>query len=110
MSSAETGRMSDAVVVLAHWRTTAEAVSEVLSALDALTPLTKAEPGCRDFQVFQDADDPTSIVLVEHYADAAAQQAHVQSDHYRELIVEWVRPLLSERQVEMLRPYTGSDF
>lgn len=40
------------------------------------------EPGCTRFEVFQQEDDPTRFMLVEHYHDEAAVESHRQTAHY----------------------------
>ena len=51
------------------------------------------EPGCRRFDVHQDRDQATRFLLIEHYDNLPALQAHRASDHYRsfrEDTAEWV--------------------
>ena len=43
-------------------------------------------------------DNPT-VLLSEGYRSAAAQQAHVNSDHYKKLATGGIVPLLNEREV-----------
>lgn len=92
------------VVVLAHWRTTAADVSEVLQQAQAARESSLAEPGCLGYEILQDTADPTQIVLVEHYRDQAALDAHLASPHYHEFVVERIRPRLTDRAVEVLEP------
>ncbi|MEL6643404.1 MAG: putative quinol monooxygenase [Pseudomonadota bacterium] len=40
------------------------------------------EPGCHQFDVVQDRDDPHQILLYEVYTDEAAFQHHVKTPHY----------------------------
>ena len=94
---------SDPVVVLAFWHTTPDLLSAVLAAITELRSRTLVERGCTGYEALQQIGDPTWIVLIEEYRDAAAQQDHVNSDHYREIVVERIRPMLIERRVEMLR-------
>jgi quinol monooxygenase YgiN len=94
----------ESVVVVAHWQTTQESLAAVLTAIAELLPLALAEPGCTGYEAFQQIGDPTHLLLVEHYRDANAQDAHVTSAHYRELVVERIRPLLTARRVEVLHP------
>ncbi|WP_445166579.1 putative quinol monooxygenase [Mycolicibacterium sp. Dal123E01] len=91
------------VVVIAHWQTTEADLDTVLNKVAALVPLCLAEPGCIGYQAFQDAEAPTSLVIVERYRDEEAQRAHVNSSHYQEYVAHGIRPLLTDRQVETLR-------
>lgn len=43
---------------------------------------SRAEPGCISFEWFRAADDPNEWLLVEVFRDAAAGEAHVQSEHF----------------------------
>ena len=40
------------------------------------------EPGCRHFDVCQDAENPHVFFLYELYDDAAAVEAHGKTEHY----------------------------
>ncbi|MDZ7887017.1 MAG: antibiotic biosynthesis monooxygenase family protein [Mycobacterium sp.] len=93
-----------AAIVVAHWYTTAENLPEVLASAAAAKPLSLAEPGCLGYSILQDTEDSSHVVLVEHYRDTAALEAHLNSAHYQDLIAGRVRPLLTERSVEHLQP------
>lgn len=41
------------------------------------------EPGCQQFDVAQDPNDPSSFFLYEIYDDEAAFKAHLESDHFK---------------------------
>ncbi len=41
------------------------------------------EPGCYQFDVTQQADDPTKFVFYEVYADAAAFESHGKQPHFQ---------------------------
>lgn len=65
---------------------------------EAITINAKAsvddEPGCRQFDVAQDAADEASFFLYEVYDDEAAFQAHVQTPHFKlfdEMSAAWVK-------------------
>lgn len=92
------------VVVVAHWRTTEADLPQVLEYAAAARPLSLAEPGCLGYEILQDTEDPTHVVLVEHYRDSAALDAHLESSHYQDLVVGRIRPLLADRAVELLQP------
>ncbi|MET0703680.1 MAG: putative quinol monooxygenase [Mycobacterium sp.] len=92
------------VVVVAHWKTSDASLAAVLAHVAALAPQSLAEPGCLGYEAFQALGDPTTLLLVEHYRDSAALDEHLNSAHYQELVVGQIRPLLTDRQVEFLRP------
>jgi quinol monooxygenase YgiN len=43
------------------------------------------EPGCRQFDVCRDPQDPALFFLYELYDDEAAIQAHLETAHFRKL-------------------------
>lgn len=47
------------------------------------TAATRAEPGNLFFEWSRSLEDPNEYVLVEGFADSAAGEAHVSSDHFR---------------------------
>ena len=55
------------------------------------------EPGCLEFSVYQDVDDPRRILLYERYTDEDAFQEHRQRPHFRDLVEAQVAPLLEKR-------------
>ena len=63
-----------------------------------------SEPGCLGYQVLRSLEDPAGLVLIESYRDEAALDAHLSSPHYQDLVVGRIRPLLTDRRVEFLRP------
>jgi quinol monooxygenase YgiN len=91
------------IVVIARWRMPEERVSEVLPLVAALRQRSLAEPGCLGYDVFRNTDDPGLVLLLERYRDGAAIEAHRNSLHYQELVVRRIIPMLSSREVELLR-------
>lgn len=92
------------IVVVARWRMAPEAVPEVLALVADLREQSLAEPGNQGYEAFQSAGEPGELLLLERYADQAAIEAHRASAHYQALVVRRILPLLSGRQVELLRP------
>jgi quinol monooxygenase YgiN len=82
------------LVHTAHLRVRSDSVAAFRDRLvrHASTTLA-AEPGCHQFLIHQDITDPTLFLLVEHYADQAALDAHRVAPHYlafREDVKDWV--------------------
>ena len=92
------------VVVVAHWQTTEAALHTVLADIAALRPRSLGEPGCVGYEAFQSVSEETRLVLIEHYRDDDALEAHLSSPHYQEIVAGRIRPLLTDRRVEILRP------
>ena len=93
----------DEIVVVARWQATEETLAEILQHVPILRRESLAEPGCRGFEIFRQLEDPVELLLIERYADAAAQESHKNSKHYRELVAGRIVPLLKSRSVELLQ-------
>jgi quinol monooxygenase YgiN len=93
----------ESVVVVARWQTTEASLHTVLGHIAVLRPQALAEPGCLGYEAFQSVDDPTTLVLIEHYRDRSALDSHLNSSHYQEAVLGRIRPLLIDRRVEFLR-------
>lgn len=57
----------------------AEFRNDILSALDRLVEHSRTEPGTLQYEVLTDIENPSRIAVFEHYTDAAALQAHLDS-------------------------------
>ncbi|HTY72654.1 MAG TPA: putative quinol monooxygenase [Actinomycetes bacterium] len=98
-----------AFTVVAQYRVVPEEVQTVHEALRQMLEPTRAEPGCRSYQVYVDPSDELRVVLVETYADEAAFQAHLASPHFERWLRGTVLPRLTERTRWDLIPLDTSD-
>jgi (4S)-4-hydroxy-5-phosphonooxypentane-2,3-dione isomerase len=57
----------------------------------------RKEPGCRQFDVLADPQDPTRMMLYEVYDDERAFEAHQQTPHFKKYLADAV-PLLASRE------------
>ena len=82
------------IVHTAHLRARPEALDKFRARLLRHAQITlDNEPGCSRFDVHQERSDPTLFLLIEHYADDGAIEAHRKSPHYlafREDVKDWV--------------------
>ena len=56
-------------------------IEETKAALGSLVAPTRDEVGCISYELFQSDADPTEFVTIEEWADQAAIDAHMGSDH-----------------------------
>ncbi|MBT8227180.1 MAG: antibiotic biosynthesis monooxygenase [Dactylosporangium sp.] len=70
------------LVVHVHVAVEVEQVDGFLKATLINAQASVGEPGVVRFDVVQDEADPTHIVLIEVYRDAAAAAAHKETPHY----------------------------
>jgi autoinducer 2-degrading protein len=78
-----------------------EAVAELLRTL---MPLSRAEPGCLQYDAHRDPGDPNAFFLFERYADEEAFAAHGASAHFKEFVLGQALPLLATRERLLLTP------
>jgi len=92
------------VYVFARWKVKEGNMEDVLQLLTSLRTATRAETGNIFYTVCRDNADPNTLLLSEGYTNPEAQQAHVNSDHYKKLASSKIIPLLDEREVFLTTP------
>jgi autoinducer 2-degrading protein len=89
---------------VAHWEAEAEHGDFVADQLLELSTRSLAEPGCLVYEPSRDRDHPNRFVLYEQYQDDEALEAHRDSAHFRQIVLEGIGPVLVERRVQVLIP------
>jgi quinol monooxygenase YgiN len=68
-----------------------------LAAGRAFLEATRQEPGNKWFERFRSVDDPDTILTLEAFDDAAAGEAHVNSEHFQQFLDnDETRPFVAE--------------
>ena len=77
-------------------RMTAQEGNEDVAAATVreLAEATRQEPGCELYIPVHDPESPGSILIYEQYVDKAAFEAHGASDHFQQLAVDKLFPLM----------------
>ena len=76
----------------------------VQAALEAMTPLTRREPGCVGYQAHRSVEDANVFFLYEQYADEAGFAAHAATEHFERYIKGEAWPRLERREVVRAQP------
>jgi quinol monooxygenase YgiN len=92
------------VVLAVTWVAKDGEADTVAEILRQATTLSRAEPGCLQYDVHRDRDDPNRFVLFERYVDEAALEAHGASPHFQELVIDGALPRLALRERVYLTP------
>jgi quinol monooxygenase YgiN len=88
-----------AYVVSAHWRAKEGKEGRLAELIEELAPPSRNEAGNLFYQAQVSVDDPRLFYLYEQYADEAAYEAHMDSEHFTRLVKEEAIPeLLEERE------------
>jgi quinol monooxygenase YgiN len=85
-------------VIVATWRAREGEDDQVARILEAITPLCRAEPGCRFYQAHHSVEDPRDFLIYEQYDDEAAFDAHTRSEHFRQHVLGDAVPRLEARE------------
>jgi len=72
--------------------------AELARAMEARSVEVRKEPGCAQFEVFTSANNPDRLVLLEHWQDQAALDAHMKMNQTRTPISETLRQGMGERE------------
>jgi (4S)-4-hydroxy-5-phosphonooxypentane-2,3-dione isomerase len=77
-------------------------VDKFLAALTENGAASVKEPGCREFDVAVSRTDPNHVFILEVYENAAAAEAHTQTDHFKKYKAA-TAGLTTKREVKPLR-------
>ena len=72
--------------VVAHLTAKPDKIAETREMLLSLIGKTRAENGCILYELMQNNSDPTDFTFVEEWSDDATLDAHLQTDHIKELV------------------------
>jgi quinol monooxygenase YgiN len=81
------------------------AVAAAEEHIRGLIPATRAEPGCRAYEVFRAVDTPNAYLFFEQYDDEAALDAHRASPHFAQHGLGGVRLLAESREAALYRAF-----
>jgi quinol monooxygenase YgiN len=83
----------ETVHIVAHLVAREGEEARVRAELEKLIAPTRAEPGCLDYQLLVNEEEPGDFVFLQEYVSDAAFQAHLDSKHVAGAIAHAV-PLL----------------
>ncbi len=87
-----------------HFTFDAADADRAAGMLKELQDLSRQEPGIASFDVARSKEKPNVFALWEVYRDEAALKAHVESEHYKRLVINGIRPLAKQRLGETVFP------
>ncbi len=87
------------LVLVVNIRIKADRVAQFMSEVARNGKAAReTEPGCLQFDVLQDREDPTKVLLYEVYADEAAFEAHQQTAHFKHYLENGLQHLESRER------------
>jgi len=87
-----------AYILAVTWTAKAGHESEVREILREMRAASNQEPGCLTYEVHVDPDNACQFFIYEVYQDAAGLEAHQETVHFKELVLEQAIPLLEFRE------------
>jgi quinol monooxygenase YgiN len=84
------------ILITVHTKLKPGSADTYLAANRPFLEATRLEPGNKWYGHFRSVDDPDTILTLEAFDDAAAGQAHVNSEHFQEyLVTNETKPLVA---------------
>lgn len=87
------------VYTFAKWQVQEEKLQEVLNILPPLVEESTKEEGNLFYRIHQSLSDTHTLILFEGYRDEAALDQHRASEHFKNLVINKIVPLLESREV-----------
>jgi quinol monooxygenase YgiN len=78
-------------------------IDAYLAALKENGAATVKEPGCHEFNILVSQKDPNHVLIFEVYNDAAAAQAHRETDHFKKYAAT-IKDMIAKREA---RPFSS---
>ena len=95
---------NDFIITAIQYTFAAKDADTAESFLRELRDASVKEPGVIQFQVGRSSEKPNVFALWEVYRDKAAVDAHRASEHFQRLVLNGIRPLAHQRNVETIVP------
>jgi autoinducer 2-degrading protein len=86
------------LVLVVDVKIKSDCIPQLMTELEKNASAARKEPGCKQFDVIRDKDDPTKLVLYEVYADEAAFEAHQQTPHFKAYLANALQYLESRER------------
>ena len=93
--------MSSPVTVVAKVVANRDAVEAVAAQLMKLIAPTRQEPGCLEYTLHQDNEDPAVFIFYETWESRAALEQHMNSGHFKAYI-NAVDGLIADKVVHLM--------
>lgn len=90
------------IFIFAKWQVKASGINKVLELLPELVKKSTNEEGNLSYKIFRNGTDTNTLILMESYRDEASIALHKNSDHYQQIVVQHIVPLLENREVTLV--------
>lgn len=87
------------IFIFAKWQVRNGNLQTVLDLIPSLIKKSTSEEGNIFYKIYQDNSDRNTLILNESYKDMESIEAHKNANHYQEIAVKQIIPLLENRDV-----------
>jgi quercetin dioxygenase-like cupin family protein/quinol monooxygenase YgiN len=95
------------IITSIHYTFASKDADKAESLFRELRDASMKEPGVIQFEVGRSTDDPNVFALWEVYRDQAASDAHRESEHFKRLVLNGIRPIAQQRNAATLIPISN---
>ena len=92
------------IITSIHYTFASKDADKAEALLRELRDASVSEPGVIQFEIGRSTDDPNVFALWEAYRDQAAADAHRESDHFKRLVLNGIRPIAQQRNAATVVP------
>ncbi|MCX8523443.1 antibiotic biosynthesis monooxygenase [Chryseobacterium formosus] len=91
-----------AIYVYAKWQVKEGKLDAVLQIMKEAAQKSSEEKGNLFYKIHQSKTDENTLILFEGYENESAVEIHRNSEHYQNLVVKQIIPLLENREVILM--------
>lgn len=91
-----------AIYVYAKWQVKEGKLDAVLQIMKEAAKKSSEEKGNLFYKIHQSQSDQNTLILFEGYENESAVEFHKNSEHYLNLVVKQIIPLLENREVLLM--------
>jgi quinol monooxygenase YgiN len=81
-----------------EWQAKPGEVDALVGIIKRALPLFEREPGAKVIRIHHSKKDPSRFFFYEVFADQAAYEAHLETDHFKSMILGEAVPKLAHRE------------
>lgn len=76
-------------------------VNELVELFKEMIEPTKKEDGCIQYEMYQDEEDPTILIVLEQWESRDAFDKHLQTEHFERIAPKMTELMLKETELNV---------
>lgn len=78
-------------------------VDEFIEVFKEMIPPTKEEEGCIQYEMYQDEEEPSLLIVLEQWATKEAFDGHLETDHFKRIVPRMTELMAKESEFNLCR-------